>query len=92
MQILASADEADRSHAEATGIHPLLGSLNQFGIVGQAEIVVCTKVQALFARNHDFRTLGAFNDTFTLVEAVGINLSQLFFQIFLKFSIHNAII
>ena len=88
VEVLATTDEADRSHTIATGIHAVLGGLNQFGVVGEAEIIVCTEVEAHLAANHDFSALCALDDAFTFIKAIGFNLSQFLLQILLKICVH----
>ena len=89
VEVLATANEADRGHTEATGVHAVLGGLDQFGVVGQAEVVIGTEVEADLATNHNFSALGTLDDAFSFIQAVGFDLCQLLFQILLKISVHN---
>ncbi len=92
MEVLAAADEADRSHAVAAGIHALLGGFDELGVVGEAEVVVGAEVEALLALYHDFGALGALNDTFMFVKTGGLDVGQLFLQMLLEFGVHNYVV
>ena len=89
MQVLAAADEADRGHTEATGIHALLGGGDKLRVVGQTQVVVGAEVEALLALHHDLGTLGALDDAFMLVKTGSFDVGQLFLKMLLKFSVHN---
>ena len=89
MKVLTTANEAYRSHTEATGIHTLLGSLYQLGIIAQAQIVVGTEVQTLLTLNDNFGTLSRFNDAFFFIQTIGLDLGDFLFEIILKFCIHT---
>ncbi len=88
MEVLATTDETHGGHTVTAAVHAFLGSLNQLRVVGKTEVVVCAEVEANLATNHDLSALCALNDTFTLVEAIGFNLSQFLLQIFLKVRVH----
>ena len=89
VEVLATADEADRGHTEATGVHAVLGGLDQLRVVGQAEVVISAEVEAHFATNHDLSALGTLNDAFFFIQAIGFNLSQFLLQILLKICVHR---
>ena len=89
VEVLAAADEADGSHAEAAGVHALLGGGDELGVVGEAEVVVGAEVEALLALHHDFGALGALDDAFILVKTGGLDVGQLFLQVLLEFGVHN---
>ena len=89
VEVLAAADEADRSHTIATGIHSLLSGLDKLGVVGEAEVVVGAEVEALLTSHHNFGTLGALDDAFVLVKTGSFDVGQLFLKMFLELCVHN---
>ena len=50
VQVLRSADEADRGQAEAVLVKGLAGGFQDLGVVGQAEVVVGAKIQDVARR------------------------------------------
>ena len=50
VQLLRAADEAHRGHAVAVAVERVLGGVAQFGVVGEAEVVVGAEVQHLARR------------------------------------------
>ena len=69
MHILRAADESHRRHAIATGVHSILGSLNEARMIGKSKIVVGTEVEHFLSAYVDFGLLRSFDETFVLVEA-----------------------
>ena len=59
VQLLRAADEAHRGHAVAVAAQPLVGRLDDGGMVGQTEIIVGAEVDDLAAADADVRALAA---------------------------------
>ena len=49
MQVLRAANETDAGHAESVAIECFLGRFDQFGMIGETEIVVRAHVEHAFA-------------------------------------------
>ena len=85
VEVLTAADEAYAGHAKATLVHTFLGSLDEFLVASQAQVVVSTEVKALLSLDQNLCTLRALDDTFVLVQSGCLYLSQFLLQMFLKF-------
>ena len=91
VDVLRSADEADRRHTVAATVHHLLGSLDQPGRIGKSEIVVGTEVQRLASvLKSNFGRLRGSDVAFVLVEPCLPDLREFFLQVFLDFSVHDG--
>ena len=49
VDVLCSADEAYRCHAESTFRHHCCGSIDQSRVIGESEIVIGAEIQYLFS-------------------------------------------
>ena len=59
MDVLGSADEANRGHAKSMGVESRLRFFHQQGMIGQAQIIIGAKVEdCLSAVDHDGGLLG----------------------------------
>ena len=67
MQRLRAADEAHRRHAEAESFEPCLGGGDDFGMVGQAEIVVGAEIDHFAPADADPPALRAFDQPLALM-------------------------
>ena len=88
VHILCTADKADAGHTVATGIHHVLGSLDQTRVVGETEVVVGTEVQQLLALHLDGSLLGTLYEAFLFVESGLSDGLQFLLEMFLKFTVH----
>ena len=91
VHILTSADEANRRHSVATLIHCSLSRLNQARVVGETQIVVCTKVETTLSVYLNFCSLWRADYTLTLVEACLLDCFELLFEVLLEISVHSSI-
>ena len=70
---LRAADEADRRHAETVARQRVPGGLDEPGVVGEAQVVVCAQVDAGGARlEGDLALLRRRDDLLFLEQAVGL--------------------
>ena len=89
VDIGSTADEAHAGHTEATAVQSLLGSLDEAGMVGKAQIIVGTEVQHFLASHLDFSLLGALYQTLVLVKSCFLDLCQSLAKMFFHFSVHS---
>ena len=89
--ILRAADEAHAGHAVASAVHHVFRSLNEAGMVGESEVVVCAEVEHFVAFHLDGCLLGAFNQTFFFVETCLLDVLQFFLEMCLEFTLHNKV-
>ena len=69
VNILGSANETDRGHAESVGFYGLDGCLRHFGVTAQAEVIVRAIVeQFVLDSGIDHRPLWRCDDPFFLVQ------------------------
>ena len=89
VDVLGTADEAHRRHAEAALVHHVLGTFNQTAVVGQAEVVVGAEVQHFFPLHLDGGALGTLDNSFFLVKPGTLQFVKSVAQVFFHFSVHN---
>src|SRR4051794_32371475 len=70
MNALRAADEPDGGHAVTEAIDRPVGRFAHGRMIGQPEIVVCTKVQDVAVTGSDQAPLGTREDALTLVQAL----------------------
>ena len=89
VNVLGSADEANRRHAESATVHHFLGTLDKAWVIRQAKIVVGAEVEHLFALNLNGSLLWAFDDTLFFVETCLFEIFQCCAEMILDFSVHD---
>ena len=70
MDVLLAADEAHGGHAEAMGVHDVLGGLPQGGMIGQAQVVVGAEADHVLPVGHHLGLLGRRDGPLGLEEAL----------------------
>ena len=88
VDVLCAADEADARHAEAALLHHLRSAFDETRMVGEAEVVVGTEVQHLFALHLNGSLLWTFDEALFLVKASFTNLSERLAEMFFHFTVH----
>ena len=89
MNILRAADEPDRRHAITETIDGAVRRFTHGRMIGQAEIVVRTKVQDVAVTRSDQASLRAREDTLTLVQALFLQTREIGSQPFNESWIHG---
>ena len=90
VNIHGTTDEANGCHTITATVHHVLGSLNQARVVGQAEVVVSTKIEYFLALYLDGCTLGALNDTLFFVKACSLQACESLLKMLFHFSVHSS--
>ena len=90
VDILCATNEAYARHAEASTIHHLLRSLNQTGMIRQAQIVVGTEVEHFLSCHLNGCTLRTLNESLFLVKSCFTNLSECLAEMFFHLSVHSS--
>ena len=81
VQIGCAADEAHGGHAVAVLLHGLVGSGNECGVIGEAEVVVGAEVEHWPALGGDMGRLGRADRALAFVKAVCLDLCKCGFDI-----------
>ena len=89
--VSSTADEANATHTETTGVQCLLGSLDKTRMIGKTKVVVSTEVQHFLASHLDFCLLGALYQTLVLVKSCFLNLCQSLAKMLFHFSVHSQL-
>ena len=93
VRILRAADEAHRRHAVTARIHAGFGSLDEFFVIGEAEVVVRTEIDHFLSAFYgNAGRLRGDDDPLVLIEACIANLIQRFLQVLLKILIHSCFV
>ena len=90
VDVLLPADEPHGGHAEAVGVHDVLGGLAQGRMVGQAQVVVRAEADHLLAVRDHLRLLGRGDGALDLEQALLAELLGLGGQVVLELLIHGV--
>ena len=91
VDVLCATDEAYAGHAESATVHHLLGCLDESGMIGESEIIVCAEVEHFLASDLNSSLLRTADETFLLIESCLANLGQRLAEMFFHLSVHSRI-
>ena len=92
MGVLRTADETYGGHAVSACVHAVLCRLDEFGVVGEAEVVIRAEIDHLLTTfDRDTGGLRGDDHAFVLIETCILDLLQSLLQMILKILIHNLL-